>query len=385
MRKARINIVIILLLIYSVVVIGQDIHFFEMEDLPEARSALTSANNEENIFIVNGFGANEQYADEIFQYNIFQNSWATLTSLTIPKRFASAEIVGNFLYVFNGTTEGGILNRRVEKIDLTDGSVQYLSDNPQPSRVAGVSVWDSKIYSFGGTSGPNEYSNKLYQFDPQIDTWTELAEMPLATETKGEIVNGKLYVIGGYNGAVSNRVDVYNIASGIWEANIVMPVGISAHSTSVIGSRIYMVGDFANLTSLAYFDTFDNSIHFLSNNLNSRRHCAAEAVNGSLFAIGGNTNSSIESSIISVQKADIVTSIYETSVADLFELYPNPTSDILNMNKNFDHLKIYDIQGKEVESFTNVVKVNISKLKRGTYILKGNIGVKLYQAKFIKI
>ena len=385
MTRIKINIVIFFLLSYSIRAISQDIQFSELEDLPEARSALTSANNDDGIFVVNGFGQNELYTGEIFQYNISLNSWSVLTSSTIPKRFASSEIVGDYLYVFNGVTENENLNSRVEKIDLTNGSIQFLSENPQPCRVAGVSVWENKIYSFGGNLSSSEYSNKLYQFDPQNDTWTELAEMPFAGETKGEIVDGKLYVIGGYNGAVSNRIDVYNMSSGIWESNFEMPVGISAHATAVIGSKIYVVGDFANLTLVAYFDTFDSSFHVLSNDLNSRRHCAAEAIGNSLYTIGGNTNSSIQSSIASVQKADIITSINKSFDVESIYVYPNPTNSFLNMTVKFKSLKIYDIQGKEVGSYTNVTDLNISNLKRGAYFIKGNTGEKTYQAKFTKI
>lgn len=385
MTKEKRKIVLILLLHCSIVLTSQNIQFTNMEDLPEARSALTSANNGTDIFIVNGFGADEQYTDEIFQYNIAQNSWSTLTSSTLPKRFASAEIVGNYLYVFNGVAENGLLNNRVEKVDLNDGSIQYLSDNPHPSRAAGVTTWNNKIYSFGGILTPNEYSNKLYEFDPTNDTWTELTDIPFAGETKGEIIDGKLYIIGGYNGTVSNRIDVYNLSTGIWESNFVMPVEISAHSTTVIGKKIYLVGDFSNLTLIAYFDTFDNGFQTLTNNLIERRHCAAEGVDGHLFAIGGNTTSSIQSSISSVQKADIITSINEVANVQSIEVYPNPSANTFNLNMQFDELYIYDNQGKQVLRFTKVADVDISKLNRGTYFIKGYIGSKLYQAKFLKI
>ena len=383
MTTTKAKILITLFLSCSILATSQNIQFTNVENLPEARSALTSANDGEHIYVVNGFGPNEQLTDEVFKYNVAQNSWTTLTSSTLPKRFASAEIVGNYLYVFNGQAENGLSNNSVEKIEINDGSIQFLSDNPQPVDAAGVAAWNDKIYSFGGAllNGP---SNKLFEFDPQNDTWTELAEMPFAGETKGEIVDGKLYVIGGYNGMVSDRIDVYNISTNTWESTFQMSVGISAHSTAVVGSKIYLVGDFANLSSVAYFDTFDNSFHVLTNNLEERRHCAAEGIGGSLFAIGGNTASSIQSSISSVQKADIITSIKEVLQVELIEVYPNPTSNILNLKMEFDDLYIYDTQGKEVRRFTNIIEVDLTELKSGMYFIKGHIGQNLYQTKFIK-
>ncbi len=385
MKIQTFRMVLFLLLSCSTLAVGQDVQFTDLENLPEARSALTSASNGENIFIVNGFGINEQYTDEVFQYNIAQNSWSILTSSTLAKRYASAGVVGDHLYVFNGIMEYGDLNSTVEKIDLNDGSIDYLLGNPQLARAAGVATWNNKIYSFGGRLEPNVYSNKLYEFDPQSNTWTELAEIPFAGETKGEIVDGKLYVIGGFNGTVSDRIDVYNLSTGIWESNFQMPVGISAHATALVGSKIYLVGDFSNLTSLAYFDTQDNSFNVLTSNLNERRHCAAEGIGSSLYAIGGNTASTIQSSISSVQKADITTSIKEISKVQLIEVFPNPTTSTLNLSERLDALNIYDAQGKEVQRFINIREVDTSTLEKGIYFIKGNVGGKLYQAKFMKI
>jgi len=188
----------LLILLFANALMSQDLTFADLSDLPEARSALTSASNDNNIFVVNGFGENEQYTKEIFQYNISLDLWSTLTDATVPKRYASAEVIGDFLYVFNGVTENGILNSSVERININNGSVELMSDNPQPARAGGVSKWEGKIYSFGGGIGQNEYSNKLYEFDPQNDSWIVLSDIPFAGETKGEVVDGKLYIIGGW-------------------------------------------------------------------------------------------------------------------------------------------------------------------------------------------
>jgi len=383
-KLERIKIAIILLFSYSLVANSQTIEFVDAEDLPEARSALTSAHNEDRIFVVNGFGIEQQYTSEVFQYDTSIESWSVLTSSTIPKRFASAEVVGDYLYVFNGQVEGGSLNSAVEKINLEDGSIQYLADNPKPCRAAGVSKWNGKIYSFGGYLAPNSYSSKLYEFDPSNDTWIELTQIPIAGETKGEVIDGKLYVIGGYNGTVSNRIDIYDIASGTWEGPFEMPLGNSAHATAVVGSKIYMVGDFANLILISEFDTFDNTFQYLIGSLNQRRHCAAEGINGTLYAIGGNTTSSIQSSISSVQKADIITSTYNAFAAKLLDVHPNPAGDFLNIGTTLETLTIFDAQGRIVTSHNNISDIDVSHLQGGLYMLTGMVDKQIYLGKFIK-
>jgi hypothetical protein len=384
MTRVITPLVAVLLIGSSLPVFAQDIQFSEMENLPEARSALTSANNGEDIFIVNGFGVDEPYVDEIYQYDVDENTWSVLTSSTLPKRYASAAIVGDYLYVFNGVTVTGALNSMVEKIDLNTGIVELLSDNPFPARTAGVAAWNDKIYSFGGTTAPSQYSNKLYEFDPALDTWTELADIPFAGETKGEIVDGKLYIIGGFNGSVSDRIDVYDMASGTWEANFTMPVGISANATAVVGSKIYLVGDFSNLTLLASFDTSDNTFQLLNSNLNPRRHGAAEGVGGALFAIGGNTTSNINSAIASVQKADLTTSVTEVNLVRTLDVFPNPTSTILHLNQRLDEAIVFDNQGRAIQRFRNVVEVDVASLQAGVYYVRGFSGRDTFQARFVK-
>ena len=225
-----------------------------------------------------------------------------MTDATIPKIFATSAIIGQKLYVLNGEMLDGSLNSTVEVIDLKDGSITYTTDHPLPTRAAGIATWNGKIYTFGGSPGPNIFSNKLFEFDPITETWKELANMPFGAETKGEIVDGKLYVFGGFNGKALNKLAIYDIASNTWEKSIEMPMAVSANATAIIGDKIYLTGDYTNLNSLIKFETKDSNFKILlDHNLKPRRHCAAEGINGQLFVMGGNVTSKTNSSISSVQ------------------------------------------------------------------------------------
>ena len=75
-----------------------------------------------------------------------------------------------------------------------------------------------KIYVTGG-SYQTEPVNSVYVYDPQADTWTQLASMSIARRLHtSAAVGGKLYVFGGY-GAGSVRLstaEVYDPASDSW-------------------------------------------------------------------------------------------------------------------------------------------------------------------------
>lgn len=363
---------------------SQDLTFSDLADIPIPKSAIASANDGSNIFVANGFSQNDLFTNEIFKYNSFADFWSILTISDVPKRYVSCGLIGEYLYVFNGESINGIMNSKVEKINITDGSISYMTENPQPCRSAGFATCNDKIYSFGGNLGSNEYSNLLYEFDPILDTWVVLSQIPFTGETKGEIIDGKLYVIGGFNGNVSDRIDIYDIQSNSWDDPIIMPYGISAHSTTIVGSKIYIIGDFSNLSSVCYFETSDRTFKVLENNMIGRRHSAVENINESIYVIGGNTESNIQSALSSVQKVDVVSSFTENHNLEDLIVFPNPTSDIIYFGQKLIEASIYNIQGQKVSEIRNADSHDISFLPKGTYFVSAKINNEIINSKFVK-
>ena len=365
---------LLLLAIFSISlsIQSQEIFFSDLDSMPEGRSAISSAHDGENIYVCNGFSTSEAYTSDIIKYNIADDSWSTLTNQSIPKRFASAAIVEHKLYIFNGYDNTLQPNHQMEIIDLENGSITYSTQNPRPARAGGVATWDGKIYSFGGSINASEYSDYLTRFDPDTEMWTVLANMPIATETKGEIVDGKLYIFGGYNENTSNRIDVYDIATDTWSSLGTLPEGISAHATTVIGSKIWLIGDYLNLESLAYYDISDNTFQYLLSNMNGRRRAAAEGVNGNLYVIGGNTGLPISTAIASVQVSDLMTLKTKNIAESVLSVFPNPTTGMLNLDTQIDEFVIYDTNGKVImKSIQKTYQINVSHLNRGAYVLLG--------------
>lgn len=58
---------------------------------------------------------------------------------------------------------------------------------------------------------------------------------------------------------------------------------------------------------------------------------------------------------------------------DSFEVYPNPSSDIVHFSKNIS-LRLFDVSGKQVLSANDVNQINVSGLAKGVYILKTDHG-----------
>ena len=222
-------------------VTAQSIQFNDINSLPSNRSGICSATDEYAIYVVNGFGGKHFGNSEVFKYDINTGIWSVFTDSTIPKRYASTAIIEDKLYIFNGDTGKGI-NDELEIVNLKDQSITYGQKTPYQTRNGGVATWEDKIYAFGGAIRAKQYSKKVFVYHTKKDQWKYVIDLPVGLETQGEIVDGKLYVIGGYNGDVSNKIYIYNLSTDKWEEPFEMPTPISAHTTTVDGDKIYMVG-----------------------------------------------------------------------------------------------------------------------------------------------
>lgn len=363
--------------------------FNDLANLNSKRGLIATSSNSTHLFVSNGFTPTTDASRDIEIFNIYNNKWSILSNSTIEKRYASMECIGNSLYIFNGQNSFSI-NQKFEKIDITNGNITFLANNPYPTYSAGNCVWNNEIYFFGG-SNSSGFSNKLLKYNIDNDNWTELKEMSIAKETRGEVVNGKIYSIAGYNGSQgTTSIDAYDIQSNTWQQMLSLPIGISAHSTAVFEDKILIIGDYSNLTNIGYYDIPNNSYISCTSNMIGRRHFGAETVNEKLYLIGGNQTPYASSALNSLQSTDLSStlSILENNLKS-FYISPNPSSDFLYIQYNgqIDELEIYNIAGKSVLKKNNLIspyKLNISNLNLGVYFLTVKSGNSIVSKKIIK-
>nr|WP_315026329.1 kelch repeat-containing protein [uncultured Chryseobacterium sp.] len=291
---------------------SQTLHFKNLKDMSAGRGGISSVIVNNNIYVSNGYQEKSSDAKYIEKYNISDNSWSILNSTLLTKKFANSETYDNKIYIFNGWG-----NSHLEIVDLTINTITKGAVNRSYTGNAGSALYNGKIYVFGG-SGLNGakttvFSNKFQEYDIASNTWNPLPNMPTARETKGKIVNDKLYVIGGFNGTPSRLINIYDLKTKLWTNQYTMPSGISGHSLAVSGNKIFIVGGVNNQSFLAYFDTTTHTFHQLSSNMIPRRHAAAEVYNNKLYVIGGSTTSLTSSAIKSIQVADISESVLAAS------------------------------------------------------------------------
>ncbi|HEY5591285.1 MAG TPA: kelch repeat-containing protein [Paludibacter sp.] len=349
------------------------------------RGLISCTTDGANIYVNGGFTFTAGYTTEIEKYNISTDSWTVFANSLIPKRYTASKVIGNKLYIFNGYSSTSY-NAKMEVVDLTTGSITYSTDNPNPVEQSGSAVWNNKIYVFGGSQGIVN-SNKLYVFDPATEVWTELASMPEGKQTKGEIVNGKLYVIGGYNGSASTRIDMYDIQTNTWTFIMNMPQGVSAHATTYWDNKIWIVGDYTTLTYLAYYDVVKNEFATVQSNMIGRRHAGTMAVNGKLYVMGGNQNSYSNSALSSLQVSDGLLSGLSNNMVDNFKIYMNQSNSILNIAglTQTSDVTLSDLSGKVfIHEQIRDNQIDVKKLPVGIFLIQIQNKSGIITKKFIK-
>jgi N-acetylneuraminic acid mutarotase len=307
-----------------------DLEFSSLEDMNAARFGLAYTNDGDHLYAICGQNyESPDFLSTMEKYDPLTNTWTEFVDNLTPRRWCRAEYIAsnNNIYILGGLTgDEYALSDDVQIVNVNTGSVSNLTADHVLSSQPGTAIWNDKIYVFGG-SLQGGCTNALYEFNPLTNTWIQLASMPESKETEGEIIDGILYIFGGYNGEVSNRIDAYNIQNNEWSFIGYMPEGISAHHTAVSGHYIWLIGCYENLNSVALYNTATGEFEQLSNNMIGRRHCGAQVVGNNLYVYGGNvaTGGPALSSLQSVDIGYLFSSISEAwNQTILAKTSPNP-------------------------------------------------------------
>lgn len=383
--------------------VNYDLEFTSLENMNTSQYGFAYTNDGHHLYAICGDNyESPNYLNTMEKYDPLTNTWVEFVGDLIPRRWCRAEYIENSstIYILGGVT--GIdhnLSDVIQAVNVNTGAVSNLTADHVLSSQPGTAIWNNKIYVFGGAL-ESGYSDELYEFNPSVNTWTQLADMPEAKETEGEIVDGVLYVFGGYNGSVSNRIDAFNIQKNEWSFIGYMPVGISAHSTTVSGNYIWLIGCYSDLNSVALFNTITNEFIQLSNNMVGRRHCGTEVLGDNLYVYGGNvaTEGPALSSLQNVDIGYLFSRVDETlKPLNLLKIYPNPfkTSTTIEYELNQPEkvtLTIYDYLGKLIYQIDkNQIKGkqqliwNADGLPDGIYYFKLQAGEQVANGKMVKV
>ena len=194
------------------------------------------------------------YADD-------NSHWIAETSLNTARDQFGGGIINGKIYVFGGNSITGDNLNSTEMFDPITRKWNYRATNEHNDGY-GVeeltsAVLNGKLYIFGGWGGGNPYGvfNFVEEYNPNLDTWSSKADMPTtrsgctAVTYKDEIyVFGGYYLYDGGNEIYHDVVEAYNPEKNTWRSVTKIPDGRTQSAIAVYGNTAYLFGGFSPYT-----------------------------------------------------------------------------------------------------------------------------------------
>jgi N-acetylneuraminic acid mutarotase len=279
--------------------------------MPTARFGLGTASVNGVIYAIGGgvsvyacvaTGANEAY-------NPATNTWTTMAPMPTPRWSLGVAALNGIIYVVGGS-EGCYPPSTV--VEAYDPSTNLWSEKaPFPTSPNGFGVTTPQIgvingilYVAGGQDTVGPYFSTLYAYDPVANTWSTKAAMPDARASgAGAVVNGSLYVVGGYSlSGFATSTFAYDPTSNTWSTKAPMSDRRSDLAAATVNNDIYAMGDGDATTNflntMEAYDPAADTWTTLASMPTPRAGLGADQVNGTIYAIGGLVSGYAETSTV---------------------------------------------------------------------------------------
>lgn len=161
--------------------------------LPTPRHGLAAVALGDLVYAVGGSdGRAATGALEI--YDPAADAWTRGPPLPTPRAQLAAAAVGGRLFAIGGSPDccGGAATAVVEVYDPATGAWTAAAPLPSPRQVSAAAAIDGRLYVFGGFVPGAGVLAETLEYDPELDRWTRLADLPtLAGEVEEGAVAGR--------------------------------------------------------------------------------------------------------------------------------------------------------------------------------------------------
>ncbi len=187
-------------------------------------------------------------------------------------------------------------NPVIEKTPVLEDAMTWKTGTPLPV-ACGLSsgvVLDGTIYVMGGYNG--RWNSHVFTYNPKQPEkgWTRLGNMPIGRACSAAVtVNGKIYSLGGQdNHGPQADTYVYDPNTREWSAIAPLPVPLLRHSAVALNDKIYVMGGTSTKgeeSAVYEFDTRQTQKGWtLVNNLpTTLNNFATTTANGKIYVMGG--------------------------------------------------------------------------------------------------
>jgi len=267
-----------------------------LEPMPTARAGIGVAVVDGKIYAI---GGTYDSLGETEEYDPATNTWTKKTSMPTPRMWVGIAVVENKIYAIGGDSgnwEVGIAPTNVNEVyDPATDTWETLTPMPTPRMNLEANVVNGKIYVIGGGQrAPNNNFNVNEVYDPETDTWNTKTPIPMGVECYASaVVDNKIYVMGGAVGVTLNQI--YDTETDTWSNGSPLPKGVDtaaavATSGDYAPKRIYVIGGKQNLDAVNFNQIYDPETDTWSTGTpmpTARYALGVAIINDVLYAIGG--------------------------------------------------------------------------------------------------
>jgi len=171
----------------------------------------------------------QNYNDDLHIYDITLNRWSIDENRFRKRAYHNLNYsnVDNKVYILGGKRYSKnrrfeYLDDKIEVYDLNNNTIDIDKTNPHQAIDFESFLYKDNIIVMGGSikekrNGRKVYTDKVHIYDTKKGLWYDLANMPIAKETKGVLVDDKVYLFGGFKDKSLAGIESYDLISGKWK------------------------------------------------------------------------------------------------------------------------------------------------------------------------
>ncbi|RNC90255.1 MAG: PKD domain-containing protein [Allomuricauda sp.] len=177
-------------------------------------------------------------------------SWTDLTPAPVAKFESRAEIVDTKIYIMGGWVPNLIATGDTEIYEPQSDTWSTGASMPVPTTHVGSVAVGTDIWFIGGFTGnnPGVATDAVYIYDTKADNWTSGPSLPSAVGSgAAAFLDNKIHFIGGLlpdrqtDTAAHLVLDLSDIANG-WVPAAPLPIGLNHHWAESVNGIIYSIG-----------------------------------------------------------------------------------------------------------------------------------------------
>lgn len=212
--------------------------------MPNGRAFVGSGVVDSNVYIIGGSKFNEPALKVVEKYDPVTDEWTTVDSMENARFGMGSCVYNNKIYTFGGNNPA---ETTVEVYDPVEGNwISDLAAMPTARWEPECVLVGDKIYVIGGFLNPatGAASDDVEMYDPESNTWTTKASLP---ERRGGgttiYANEKIYYFGGSKSfsAPLKNVWIYDPLIDQWYVMPDMPFAWFLMSSSVVDDMVYLM------------------------------------------------------------------------------------------------------------------------------------------------